>query len=265
MEVIIYGDIHGSEERAKKIQKGILKQEPEAVFLEVEGKEQKSYLFSSISKFYTLGHIFGVFDIESENIPINEEKISQPIYKISYNCIKTSIEFIFQYMGEKPSPQNMAKIKSPRKNFSNDNENVDKALNSLLYQMKIRETEAESTLWSRLAFLARKRGFEVHLIDLDRSILWEYGAENISNLPDKPEEVKDAYKLTIEEKKNDYISGIKRLLDITMNPRDKVMALQVRNTMEDKPINNSAVVVGREHIEGVGKILSGHFEVSFVD
>ncbi|MFT4892933.1 MAG: hypothetical protein ACI8Z7_000724 [Candidatus Nanohaloarchaea archaeon] len=257
--VIVYADVHNDENYAKDIFKEVLNQNPDSLFLESDDKNTGSYLFSCLVHFPTLETVFQAFDADASQAGIDEEFGSKALYDLQDDTVKSSMEYIFRYVGDKPTTANMSAIKNPGQTWMS--EAKDEAMNSLLHQMSIREGNDRSTLWSRLAVAYRKTEANIHLIDLDRSRIWKYGAKNISQLPDNPKKVKKAYKLTRKGKENPYVAGVKKLLDSSMSLRDEAMAIQVKNTIEAEGYRDSGVVVGREHAEGVAKILSKEFDV----
>lgn len=257
--VVVYADVHNDENYAKGIYKEVLSQNPDCLFLESDNKNTGSYLFSCLIHFPTLEAVFQAFDADISQIGIDEGLGNKPLYVLPDDAVKYSMEYIFRHVGDKPTTANMTAIKNPSQTWKS--EAKDEAMNSLLHQMSIREADDRSTLWSRLAVARRKTEADIHLIDLNRSRIWKYGAENISELPDNPKKVKKAYKLTRKGKENPYVAGVKKLLDSSMSLRDEAMAVQVKKAIESKGYRDSGVVVGREHAEGVAKILSKEFEV----
>lgn len=257
--VIVYADVHNDENYAKSIYKEVLNQNPDCLFLESDNKNTGSYLFSCLVHFPTLETVFQAFDADISKTGLGEELGSKALYVLPDDAVKSSIEYIFRHVGGKPTTTNMAAIKNPSQTWKSKAK--DEAMNSLLHQMSIREADDRSTLWSRLAVARRKTEADIHLIDLNRSRIWRYGAENISELPDNPKKVKKAYKLTRKGKENPYVAGVKKLLDSSMSLRDEAMAVQVKKAIESKGYRDSGVVVGREHAESVAKILSKEFEV----
>lgn len=261
--VIVYADVHNDENYAKGIYKRVLNQNPDSLFIESDNKKSASYLFSCLRRFPTLGTFFQAFDADISQTGISEELGSKPLFVLPDDAVKSSMEYIFRHFRDKPTNANMTAIKNPNQTWKS--EAKDEAMNSLLHQMSIREGDDRSTLLSRLAVARRKTEADIYLIDLDRSRIWKYGAQNISELPDNPKKVKKAYKLTRKGKENPYVAGVKKLLDSSMSLRDETMAIQVKKAIESKGYRDSGVVLGREHAEGVAKILSKEFEVQIVE
>lgn len=261
--VEIYADRHDSEKYAKRIHERMERQEPDGLFLESDDKSNASYRFVSLSNYPTLGRIFGAFDAELEDAGIGEKYSKKGLWMLDYKILKRSLEYLFRYTGEKPTTPNMAAIKESDQTWKS--KKVDEAMHSLLHQMSIRESDDRSTLWSRLAPTIGRNGIEVIFIDMDRSRIWRYGAKNISQLPDDPVKVKKAYKLTRNGEQNPYVAGVKKLVNSSMDARDEAMAIQVKNTVESKGLKNSAVVVGRDHVEGIARLLEDEFKVSITD
>lgn len=259
----IYADVHNSENYAKGIDRRMREQNPDGLFLESDNKSGKPYLFRSLGNYPTLGSIFGAFDTDIKNAGIDQEHSNKALWEVNHKILKRSLEYLFQYAGEKPTTANMTAINEPNETWKT--EKVDEAMNSLIHQMNVRQSDDRSTLWSRLAYNIGKNSIGIYFIDMDRSKIWRYGANNISQLPDNPTKVKKAYKLTRKGKQNPYVKGVKKLFDSSVDMRDETMAIQVKTTVEKNSLRNPAVVVGREHCKGIAKLLEGEFKVSITN
>jgi hypothetical protein len=263
--MVFYPDVHNSEERAKRISQGVLDQNPDSIFLEADNKEVNAYLMDSITNFPTLKHIFRVFDLSLDQAGVDEDMANKAIYLPPDEVIKSSMEAIFNHLREKATPQVMTAIKQPDQTWKSDKK--DKAMNSLLHQQGVRLSDDKSTLQSRLAVVATQTEANMHMIDMERSRIWRYGAKKVPELPNDPRKVKKILSWTRkgrwqeQGKENPYAAGVKKLLGASMNARDKTMALQTKEDINSRGYKNSAVVVGRQHVEGIAKLLKKEYNI----
>lgn len=192
-----------------------------------------------------------------------KEFYSKPLYELETRKIKATMEELFDYLEQPASEENLKAIKSPETTWVS--KSVDMAMNSILHQITVRQNNDRSTLWSRLAVVVKEENLKLHMVDVDRAAIWEHGAENYRSLPDEPEKVKKAYQKARRGKETVYAQGIKRLVEKSSDLRDRAMAIQIENLMDSYTYRDSAVVVGRDHLKGMAKILSGEFKVELYD
>lgn len=262
----VYGDRHNSEVYAKKIHEKVAEQDPDGLFLESPNRDDLRYLLKTLMKYPTLRHISKSLEINLEEIGIPEDIQKDALFYMDYSDLKKVSEALLKYIaGGAPSKSGMKKIKNPNGVWKS--EEIDKAVRALLHQVNVREADNKSTLWSRMAWIAREDSVYLQVVDIDRNAMWKYGANKIRNLPDNPKRVKMVVQK--QSKKKDLPSalerGSKKLLNSHNEIREEEIATDIGRNVSAENLRNCAAVVGRAHTERVTEILDLNFNVEEVD
>lgn len=254
MNVALYGDKHTSEKYAKQIQQKVASQDPNVMMKEapqLRGKES-SHIMSSLVKFASLGEIYNAFDLDVTKLDESKRKrYRKAMYKIDAKKLKESLDALY----------NRYDIKADLNEFSNPETTVltperDKAITSLHRNLDCKIDNRKNTLTPRLCLLIKKHGADFYNIDMPEKKWAKWAAKNIESAPSTPKGV-----LTlIERKRSGDLSArkervVKKILKKTKKPRDKAMATQIYDSIDEDGYSNIAAIMGASHVRNVKKHL----------
>jgi hypothetical protein len=264
VKVVVYADTHNDEEYAEATQKALAKQKPEALFLEegVKGKKGE-YLFSAFKSNVKLAEIYSNCGINPSESSLNSEVFDTPVYELGRRQLMKAWKEMEKDFTKRES-NDFKNIKAPEKVWIN--QEVDKAVYALRFQIKVRKTSNKSTLMSRVAAEAREIGFDLHTTDIEREKMYRFGAEEIDELPEDPEKVQKMFK-KVHKGGGSYFTQqkINKMTKEFRETRDSYMAEDIAEKTEINGYSHIAAVVGKKHVEGVAEHLPEDFKVSEKD
>lgn len=259
--VKIYGDTHNDEEVAEAIHKSVLSQSPDAVFMEMDlnGAELR-YLEKALGNYDTLREIYSAYQKDLNGS--DSDVLDKPLYLVEGEKLKNILKGIFN---GSPSQSQLKRLTNPKENLIG--EKKDLATYALFHQISVRTVDDRSTLASRIIPECKKRNIRFFRIDINRDKMFIHGAKKIDKLPDNPKKVKRIYqkmrkgkmsKMLLPQQKERYAEGVKELINEFQSERESLMAAQVEDNIERQKLQDSAVIVGNNHMKPIARFLGNN-------
>lgn len=275
-QIVLYGDIHNSEESAQNYQRSIEVQRPDAVFIEYDEKgEEAEFMYESLQEYVTPGDVFEAFGADLDEY--DNPDLHIPMYALSPRKMDAVRERVSGAIDEA-----VEKGETLGPNSVVLGEEEDKALKSVILNYKGTFGNDANSLSSRIFHSMTHMDSDIHFIDSERSKMFEYGAREIENLPDDPNTVETIYEKarTADEGTNmielqtqsamypnkDIGKGLNEWLEqVDEEIREPEMERQIREGMEENDYDNVAVVTGKGHTAELGRRLEDDFNITMQD
>lgn len=270
-EVNLLADIHNDEAGAQSYQRFAEVQNPDAVMIEATYADG-SDMADSIQDYRTMADVHEAFGADVSQDKYQDPTVSEiPLYSLERRDFAKLVEPVRKYVDE---------------NYPDDADMDEAPIEQQRAMHAIRDVANtiqgdKSTLSLRLTDSAQFMGADVMGIEMeeDRSRMFEYGAREIDDLPNNPQQVEEVFNkiargdqmeaqlanISGQVVGRDYVEGSSQLLEEYNPMREQNMAEFVETTMQDNGYESAVVVIGANHIEGVHSELPDEWEVTDFD